>query len=1261
MFRRILLITVLFFILPLGAISQIEWDIPMPVVNIGHSSPIIFQQFGHQSNKLLTLDSSGVVKIWDVESGTNLITITNTTGKIYSAEFSPMDHWVIVKVKINSKTLFDVQEFLTSYVYSVNSGSQEFESSGNELSISADDLKIFTVNSLGRKYEIGEQIDYEYLYVYNTKTRKSKATKISFKHEHILLMALDNDFLICLTGDGATSHLRIQNLLTSFITDFPMSDEYGDVKELRKTRVIQRKNGIVVFYSGYDFTPMCDELFIGPKYGISNIFQRKDSLNKSNNFLVLGNFYNQVEVSAQNIVVSSPMKEDDDYFIQIQFDSISDSMLLPHGLSSYSYCENGGYKVGYSLKKLKNSEIYVRRIVWFDTEMGLVSVEKDFPRNSLQNRSYDNRFIAISYGTTIGIYDPKSGIILRKIGVQPCSIKFFSVSKSRERLFLVCGDTLIRIYNFKLLDIEAEYKFCGSPILNIFLSHDGSKFVVDNGKELCTYTIGSILQQGKFNRSIPDSLQLASKYIDQPIFIENLNLDEQSNNSIQVLNIGCLTGYSHLNSHGYSLYQVTSKDQTVSATFKVDQEKISIDTIINGKRRAYTTYRDFNIESVSIDFFHFSGTDKINDEDGDSFYFDDESAVVKINKICFSRNLKYLVIDESDQINSNYEYNADDNFKYKHSLKIYPIYKENVNGKSFEGFSYWQIDLNDEVDTMFIDSSDNYLIVLYKNSWGKPSDIFYLDGGRKASKGWYDMKFNSPVANHQLVYTKSSESSIELQAIAASNGVRTAGWIYNTTEAVYFIMPCSYYHTDKDELNALSFRYQGNYFPVEDFDNYFNRPDHIVKNHLDFSDTLLIGAYKMAYEKRIKKAGIIDKGPFIYSRKGNLTGGYFPGYGPSITIKNASGIHSLTHDSVLEFHGIIKDSISLLESYSVTVNGVPLWGNHGKKIAKGKKVINFDEIIELIPGKNKIQFTALDTLGFKGQSQVVFVNYVPTDPIKPKLYFYGIGVSNYLDSNYTLRYATKDVRDICKSIYGSKCYSEVIVDTLLDKNATKENIKTLHQKMMLTNPDDVVIVYVSGHGLLDDSLDFYYATYDVDFNHPNDKGISFDMLEGLLDSIPSRKKLLLMDACHSGVVDKDYYALLNPNSQNLAGTKGKITPQESFRGPTKVITPAQENQQRNYQMIGEMFVNFSGNTGTIVISGSSGYGYALEGPEWNNGVFTYCFINGLKNKMADTDKDGEVTVRELKSYLEKSVSELTEGRQKPNIRKEVLENEWRIF
>ena len=217
---------------------------------------------------------------------------------------------------------------------------------------------------------------------------------------------------------------------------------------------------------------------------------------------------------------------------------------------------------------------------------------------------------------------------------------------------------------------------------------------------------------------------------------------------------------------------------------------------------------------------------------------------------------------------------------------------------------------------------------------------------------------------------------------------------------------------------------------------------------------------------------------------------------------------------------------------------------------------------------------------------------------------------------------------------------------------------------MKTNVNDEVLLFVSGHGLLDKDLNFYFASWDMDFSQPEKNGISFDDLENLLDSIPARKKLLMVDACHSGEVDKeDAAGMLTAKvekSQDITFRGGSIK-EYSFRG---VETPSEMtgiSLDNSFDLMQEMFAGLDKGTGTTVISAAAGKGYALESSKWNNGVFTYTIINGLKNKAADKNKDKKITISELKDYSISQVEQLTGGKQKPTARRETIGDDWRIW
>jgi uncharacterized caspase-like protein len=203
---------------------------------------------------------------------------------------------------------------------------------------------------------------------------------------------------------------------------------------------------------------------------------------------------------------------------------------------------------------------------------------------------------------------------------------------------------------------------------------------------------------------------------------------------------------------------------------------------------------------------------------------------------------------------------------------------------------------------------------------------------------------------------------------------------------------------------------------------------------------------------------------------------------------------------------------------------------------------------------------------------------------------------------------------------------------------------------------------VTGHGVLSENLDFYYATYDMDFKNPESKGLPYDHLEQILNETAARQKLLLIDACHSGLVDKE----------NVVSAKSVVIEQDSISGEinikeTRGIKPKvtqKVDEANTFSLMQNMFADFSNDDGIVVISAAGGLEYAFESPRWRNGVFTYSILKGLEGE-ADISyeagiNDGKISVQELSQYVSKKVSELTKGKQQPTSRRENLEFDWII-
>ena len=99
----------------------------------------------------------------------------------------------------------------------------------------------------------------------------------------------------------------------------------------------------------------------------------------------------------------------------------------------------------------------------------------------------------------------------------------------------------------------------------------------------------------------------------------------------------------------------------------------------------------------------------------------------------------------------------------------------------------------------------------------------------------------------------------------------------------------------------------------------------------------------------------------------------------------------------------------------------------------------------------------------------------------------------------------------------------------------------------------------------------------------------------------------------------------------------------------------------SFELMQELFSNLSKGSGAVVISAAAGDSYALESDEWQNGIFTYSILAGLKSGKADQNGDGNITVTELKAFVGREVERLTAGEQKPTSRRENLEFDFVIW
>lgn len=457
------------------------------------------------------------------------------------------------------------------------------------------------------------------------------------------------------------------------------------------------------------------------------------------------------------------------------------------------------------------------------------------------------------------------------------------------------------------------------------------------------------------------------------------------------------------------------------------------------------------------------------------------------------------------------------------------------------------------------------------------------------------------------------------------------------------ITPKQYYYATKDAKRLIHFVKGIEIYPFSQFDLKYNRPDIIIES-MEASNQSLAKPFYYAYQKRLKRLGFTEE---------MLDGGF---HMPEVNLTNEREIPLTTTKEKLTIHLAATDDKFKLDRVLVRVNEVPIHGKSGLSLkSKNSNSYSGEIEIELSNGTNMIACSVLNEKGVESLASNIVIEYNPTSVTKPNLYLYTIGVSKYQQSQYDLTYAAKDANDI-QSLYGLSPgpFNQVISKELSNEAVTIENIQKIKQELMNTKVDDAVCVFFAGHGILDADLNYYLASYDIDFQNPGARGIPYDVLEDLLDDIPARKKLIMIDACHSGEIDKEEVALFEGENNETAN------PDISFRSVNSTSLK-RVGLNNSFELMKELFNDIRKSSGTVIISSAGGMEYAMEGGEWNNGVFTYCFLNGIKNKEADLNGDGKVMLSEMNEFVHAKVFELTNGQQQPTNRAEVLESDWRLW
>jgi WD40 repeat protein len=470
------------------------------------------------------------------------------------------------------------------------------------------------------------------------------------------------------------------------------------------------------------------------------------------------------------------------------------------------------------------------------------------------------------------------------------------------------------------------------------------------------------------------------------------------------------------------------------------------------------------------------------------------------------------------------------------------------------------------------------------------------------------------------------------------------------------VTPDQYYRASKRHITGVAFRVNQQLYPFEQFDLRFNRPD-IVLERLGSTPAEVVQSYRAAYQRRLRKMGFTEQ----------MLSGEF--HLPDVALVGAN-VPATTEAASLKLSVRASDAEYALDRINAFVNDVPVFSTAGLKIADPQAHSHEQEVeVPLVPGRNKIQVSVLNAQGTESLKQTAYTTST-ADPGTPDVYVLAIGVSRYRNAAYNLRFAAKDAADLIAAYRDGGGEGAVHVLDLTNEKATRTSIREARNWLSQAGVNDLVVVFAAGHGMTDARQNYFFGTHDIDPERPELNGLPYEDFEALLDGIRAMRKVLLIDTCFSGEIDKDESIVVAEAQADGAGTVSMrafkaargvsvVADETAPEGSTGTGSTALSGDVLRFQQ--ELFADLRRGTGAVVISSASGNEYALEGEQWSNGVFTYALLNGLKNARADANQDGSITVSELQAHVIEEVRSLTAGGQNPTVRRENLDYDFVVY
>jgi hypothetical protein len=315
-------------------------------------------------------------------------------------------------------------------------------------------------------------------------------------------------------------------------------------------------------------------------------------------------------------------------------------------------------------------------------------------------------------------------------------------------------------------------------------------------------------------------------------------------------------------------------------------------------------------------------------------------------------------------------------------------------------------------------------------------------------------------------------------------------------------------------------------------------------------------------------------------------------------------------------------------------------------VLKGQPSVVLEASVPVVAGENRLVAYGFNRDNVKSKDAPLVIQGADSLRRAGTLYVLTVGVNEYANPQFNLKYAVADAREfgaeIVRQQTGLARFERTEVVPLLDRDATKANVldalrrlsgaqgppslkagaaQTL-ERLRPAQPEDAVVIFFAGHGTAAGQR-FYLIPHDLGYTGGrtaiDDNGlrqmlessISDEELETAIEGLDAGQTLLVIDACNSGQA---------------------LEAEEKRRGPMNSKGLAQLAYEK----------------GMYILTAAQSYQAALEAAQLGHGYLTYALVEeGLKAAAADGEpKDGTLFAREWFDYATRRVPLMQEEKMK---------------